>query len=104
MAALVDLTDRPALTRNSRYVSGGVAIASVLFLIHDLSRPKRFLHVLRVIKPTSPLSIGSYISAPFSAPPARRVSRSPRTGTSRPSPADPARVPGSCGCARPLAC
>ncbi|MBM7806960.1 hypothetical protein JOD57_002797 [Geodermatophilus bullaregiensis] len=67
MAALADLTDRPALTRNSRYVSGGAAIASVVFLIHDLGRPERFLHMLRVIKPTSPLSIGSYILAPFSA-------------------------------------
>jgi hypothetical protein len=67
LAAMADLTDRPALTRNSRYVSGGAAIASVVFLIHDLGRPERFLHMLRVIKPTSPLSIGSYILAPFSA-------------------------------------
>ncbi|ADB73142.1 NrfD/PsrC family molybdoenzyme membrane anchor subunit [Geodermatophilus obscurus] len=67
MAALTDLTDRPALTRNARYVSGGAAIASVVFLVHDLGRPERFLHMLRVIKPTSPLSIGSYILAPFSA-------------------------------------
>ncbi|SET92555.1 NrfD/PsrC family molybdoenzyme membrane anchor subunit [Geodermatophilus poikilotrophus] len=67
MAALTDLTDRPALTRNARYVSGGAAIASVVFLIHDLGRPERFLHMLRVVKPTSPLSIGSYILAPFSA-------------------------------------
>ncbi|MGY1683365.1 NrfD/PsrC family molybdoenzyme membrane anchor subunit [Geodermatophilus sp. SYSU D01176] len=67
MAAIADLTDRPALTRNGRYVSGGAAMASVVFLIHDLGRPERFLHMLRVIKPTSPLSIGSYILAPFSA-------------------------------------
>ncbi|MGY1762714.1 NrfD/PsrC family molybdoenzyme membrane anchor subunit [Geodermatophilus sp. SYSU D00779] len=67
MAAMVDLTDRPTLTRNARYVSGGAAIASVVFLIHDLGRPERFLHMLRVVKPTSPLSIGSYILAPFSA-------------------------------------
>jgi hypothetical protein len=38
-----------------------------VFLVHDLGRPERFLHMLRVIKPTSPLSIGSYILAPFSA-------------------------------------
>ena len=67
MAAMTDLTDRPTLTRNARYVSGGAAIASVVFLVHDLGRPERFLHMLRVIKPTSPLSIGSYILAPFSA-------------------------------------
>ncbi len=67
LGAVADLTDRPELTRNCRYVSGGAAIASVVFLIHDLGRPERFLHMLRVIKPTSPLSVGSYILAPFSA-------------------------------------
>ena len=38
-----------------------------MFLIHDLGRPERFLHMLRVFKPTSPLSVGSYILAPFGA-------------------------------------
>jgi formate-dependent nitrite reductase membrane component NrfD len=66
LAALADLTDRPTLTRNARYLSGGAAIASVVALIHDLGRPERFLHMLRVFKPTSPLSVGSYILAPFS--------------------------------------
>jgi formate-dependent nitrite reductase membrane component NrfD len=36
-------------------------------LIVDLGRPMRFLHMLRVFKPTSPLSVGSYILSPFSA-------------------------------------
>jgi uncharacterized metal-binding protein len=38
-----------------------------VFLIHDLGRPERFLNMLRVLKVTSPLSVGSYILAPFSA-------------------------------------
>jgi hypothetical protein len=42
------------------------AIASVGFLIHDLRRPEPFLHMLRVFKPTSALSMGSYILSPFS--------------------------------------
>ncbi|SEP22630.1 NrfD/PsrC family molybdoenzyme membrane anchor subunit [Trujillonella endophytica] len=67
LAALADVTGRPALTRVGRYVSGGGALASVVFLIHDLGRPARFLHMLRVFKPTSPLSVGTYILAPFSA-------------------------------------
>jgi hypothetical protein len=67
LGALADVTDRPTLTRVSRLVAGGGAIASVGYLIHDLGRPERFLHMLRVIKPTSPLSIGSYILSPFSA-------------------------------------
>ncbi|MGY1631577.1 NrfD/PsrC family molybdoenzyme membrane anchor subunit [Geodermatophilus sp. SYSU D01186] len=67
LGAIADLTDRPNLTRVTRLVSGGGAIASVVFLVHDLGRPERFLHMLRVIKPTSPLSIGTYILSPFSA-------------------------------------
>ena len=36
-------------------------------LIVDLGRPMRFLHMLRVFKLTSPLSVSSYILSPFSA-------------------------------------
>ena len=50
LGALADVTGRPALTRVSRLVSGGGAVASVDFLIHDLGRPERFLHMLRVFK------------------------------------------------------
>ncbi|MGY1711337.1 NrfD/PsrC family molybdoenzyme membrane anchor subunit [Geodermatophilus sp. SYSU D00758] len=67
LAAFADLTGRPALTRTARLTAGGASIASVGWLIHDLGRPERFLHMLRVLKPTSPLSVGSYILAPFSA-------------------------------------
>src|SRR3954471_20437364 len=67
LGALADLTGRPALTRTARLVAGGGSIASVGFLIHDLGRPERFLHMLRVFKPTSPLSVGSYILSPFAA-------------------------------------
>ncbi|MBP2367917.1 NrfD/PsrC family molybdoenzyme membrane anchor subunit [Pseudonocardia parietis] len=65
VAALGDLTGRPGLRRSSRLVSAGGAVASVAFLIHDLGRPERFLNMMRVIKPTSPLSVGSWILAPF---------------------------------------
>lgn len=67
LGALADVSGRPALTRVARYTAGGGSLASVVFLIHDLGRPERFLHMLRVFKPTSPLSVGSYILAPFSA-------------------------------------
>ena len=67
LGAIADVTGRPALTRVARLTAGGGSILSVVFLIHDLGRPERFLHMLRVIKPTSPLSVGSYILAPFSA-------------------------------------
>ena len=42
-------------------------MAGTVALIHDLGRPERFLNMLRVIKPTSPLSIGSWILSPFAA-------------------------------------
>lgn len=66
MAGLADATGRPALRRTGRLAAAGGAMASVAFLVHDLGRPERFLNMLRVIKPTSPLSIGSWILSPFS--------------------------------------
>jgi formate-dependent nitrite reductase membrane component NrfD len=65
LAALADLTGRPALRRVGRLAAAGGATASVGFLVHDLGRPARFLHMLRVVKVTSPLSVGSWILAPF---------------------------------------
>jgi hypothetical protein len=67
LAALADVTDRPTLTRVGRLMAGSGALASVGFLVHDLGRPERFLHMLRVFKPTSALSMGTYILSPFSA-------------------------------------
>ncbi|GAA3562962.1 polysulfide reductase NrfD [Amycolatopsis ultiminotia] len=66
IASLAGRTARPGLARVARLGAVGGASASVLALIHDLGRPERFLHMLRVLKPTSPLSVGSWILAPFS--------------------------------------
>src|SRR3712207_8483140 len=33
----------------------------MLALVRDLGRPSRFLNMLRVVKPTSPMSIGTWI-------------------------------------------
>jgi formate-dependent nitrite reductase membrane component NrfD len=65
-AVLAGLTGREQLEKVGRLVAAGGSMASVLALVHDLGRPLRFLHMLRVIKPTSPLSVGSWILAPFS--------------------------------------
>ena len=67
LGAMADLSGRPTLTRVSRLFAGAGSMASVFFLVHDLGRPERFLHMLRVIKPTSALSVGTYILSPFSA-------------------------------------
>ncbi|MGY2084542.1 NrfD/PsrC family molybdoenzyme membrane anchor subunit [Blastococcus sp. SYSU DS0539] len=67
LGAMAELTGRPALARVAHLSAGGGALTSVAFLIHDLGRPERFLYMLRVFKPSSPLSVGSWILAPFSA-------------------------------------
>ncbi|SFL88723.1 NrfD/PsrC family molybdoenzyme membrane anchor subunit [Geodermatophilus ruber] len=67
LGALADVTGRPHLSRVARFIAGGGSMASVGFLVHDLGRPERFLHMLRIFKPTSPLSVGTYILSPFSA-------------------------------------
>ena len=60
------LTGRPELERVARLAAAGGAAGGTVALVHDLGRPERFLHMLRVIKPTSPLSVGSFVLAPFS--------------------------------------
>jgi formate-dependent nitrite reductase membrane component NrfD len=61
LAAGADLTGRPALARAGK-VGALVAISgSVVALVHDLGRPARFLNMLRVVKPSSPMSVGSWI-------------------------------------------
>jgi DMSO reductase anchor subunit len=67
LAALADVTGRRGLRRLGRLAALGGALVSVGALIHDLGRPKRFLNMLRLIKPTSPLSVGSWILSPFGA-------------------------------------
>ena len=67
IAALADTTGRPVLRRGGRLVAAGGAALGTVALIHDLGRPSRFLNMLRVFKPTSPLSVGSWILSPFAA-------------------------------------
>jgi hypothetical protein len=67
LGAMAAATDRPSLRRAARLAAAGGAAGGTVFLIHDLHRPQRFLHMLRVFKPTSPLSVGSWILSPFAA-------------------------------------
>lgn len=61
LAAGADLTGRPAVRRTGR-VGALVAITlSLLALVEDLGKPARFHHMLRVVKPTSPMSIGTWV-------------------------------------------
>jgi hypothetical protein len=67
LSVLGEFTGRPKLAKAAQIFASGGALGSVGLLIADLGRPERFLHMLRVFKPTSPLSVGSYILSPFSA-------------------------------------
>ncbi|MEV5433244.1 NrfD/PsrC family molybdoenzyme membrane anchor subunit [Streptomyces sp. NPDC052701] len=61
LSAGADLTGRPALRRAGRLGGFGALLASTYLLIADLGRPERFHHMLRVAKPTSPMSVGTWI-------------------------------------------
>ena len=65
LAAGADLTGRPGLRRVGRLTALGALGASTYFLVNDLGRPARFHHMLRVAKPTSPMSVGTWILAAF---------------------------------------
>ncbi|GHG77547.1 NrfD/PsrC family molybdoenzyme membrane anchor subunit [Comamonas sp. JC664] len=51
------------LARRCVWVGMAGDMLSAGLLIHDLGRPERFLHMLRVFRPTSPMSIGSWVLA-----------------------------------------
>jgi hypothetical protein len=77
--------DLPRLETVARTTTAGAAAAGTVWLVHDLGRPERFLNMLRVFKPTSPLSVGSFVLAPFSsfagaAAASRITGRLPRLG------------------------
>ncbi|WP_343448216.1 NrfD/PsrC family molybdoenzyme membrane anchor subunit [Micromonospora oryzae] len=65
LAAGGQLTGRPALRRAGRVTSLAAVTASAYFLVNDLGRPARFHHMLRVAKPTSPMSVGTWILTVF---------------------------------------
>lgn len=61
-----DATGRQSLARVARIASALGAYAGGAFLTAELGRPERFLNMLRVAKPTSPMSMGSWILASHS--------------------------------------
>lgn len=78
-------TRRPALARTAKLGAAGAIGLSLAALVHDLGRPARFVNMLRVVKPTSPMSMGSWLLfgyAPLAAGAALcdATGRLPRTG------------------------
>jgi formate-dependent nitrite reductase membrane component NrfD len=65
VGAGADVSGRPRLRRASWLGSFGALLASVYYLVADLGVPTRFHHMLRVAKPTSPMSVGTWILTAF---------------------------------------
>ena len=65
LAAGADLTGRPGLSRAAKSGAFGAGAVSLGLLVHDLGRPARFLHMMRVFKVTSPMSVGSWLLAGY---------------------------------------
>ncbi|NLG23626.1 MAG: polysulfide reductase NrfD [Actinomycetales bacterium] len=60
-------TGREILRRNSRLTAmAGVALSGAL-LVADLGRPERFLNMMRTMKLTSPMSVGTWILSGYAA-------------------------------------
>ena len=55
----------PAGPRGQDRARSGPIGLSAVALVHDLGRPARFLNMLRVFKPTSPMSVGSWLLAAY---------------------------------------
>jgi formate-dependent nitrite reductase membrane component NrfD len=49
------------LAKRALFIGAAADVVSPLLLISDLGRPERFLHMFRVFKVTSPMSVGSWI-------------------------------------------
>jgi formate-dependent nitrite reductase membrane component NrfD len=49
------------LARVAKVGAFGAISLSIVLLIHDLGRPERFLNMLRVFKPTSPMNVGAWL-------------------------------------------
>jgi hypothetical protein len=65
LAAGSDVTGRPGLAKVAKTGAAGAGALSLVALIHDLGRPARFLHMLRVVKVTSPMNVGSWLLAAY---------------------------------------
>jgi Polysulphide reductase, NrfD len=65
LAAGADLGNLPELRRVARVSAVAGVAGGTAALIHDLGKPMRFLNMLRTAKPTSPMSMGTWILAAY---------------------------------------
>ena len=65
LAGFAHATGRHELARASKVCAVGAIGLSGAALVHDLGRPERFVNMLRVVKVTSPMSVGSWLLSGF---------------------------------------
>ncbi|MFH8985498.1 NrfD/PsrC family molybdoenzyme membrane anchor subunit, partial [Streptomyces varsoviensis] len=65
LAAGAHLTGRTTTARAMKVSSLAAISLSTAALINDLGRPGRFPYMLRVLKPTSPMSVGSWLLSAY---------------------------------------
>lgn len=66
LGAVAQTADRKGfagLVKRCRWIAAAGTATGTALLIYDLGRPARFLNMLRVFRPTSPLNVGSWILA-----------------------------------------
>ena len=85
LAAGAHLTGHAELARAAKAGAAGAISLSMVALIHDLGRPLRFVNMLRVLKVTSPMSVGTWILSGYTpmalaAAAAAVTGKLPRTG------------------------
>jgi formate-dependent nitrite reductase membrane component NrfD len=61
LATLARRAGNERLARSANLAAAAAISVSPPLLIHDLGRPARFLNMLRVAKPTSPMNVGSWL-------------------------------------------
>ncbi len=66
LAAAAELSGKPRLAHQARLAAMAGLLPSPPLLIADLTRPARFLNMLRVCKPTSPMSVGTWLLVGYS--------------------------------------
>jgi DMSO reductase anchor subunit len=82
LAAGLQVRGRSGLARRLKIGAVAAVSAGAAALVHDLGRPARFANMLRVFKPTSPLSVGSWLLSAY-GPAAGVAAVSDLTGTWR---------------------
>lgn len=79
LAAVAAGTGRDSIVKPAKLSAAGAITLSLAALVKDLGRPLRALNMLRVFKPTSPMSVGTWLLSAY-APAALAAAGSEITG------------------------